>query len=60
MVKFVLAGGVYRCGGCEGLYLFSRFFFFFLSAVKADFFNREQCICVLFIDSQISFLSIFY
>ena len=30
------------------------FFFFSLSAVKTDFFNREQCICVLFTDPQIS------
>ena len=30
------------------------FIFFLLSAVKANFFNREQCICALFTDPQIS------
>ena len=41
---------------------FSLFFFFFflLSAIKADFFNREQCICVLFTDPQISLLINFF
>ena len=35
-------------------------FNFFLSAVKADFFNREQCICELFTDSQISLFINFF
>ena len=39
---------------------FSLFFFFLLSAIKADFFNREQCICVLFTDPQISLLINFF
>ena len=40
---------------------FSFFFFFFLlSAVKADFFNREQCICALFTNPQISLFINFF
>ena len=35
-------------------------FFFLLSAIKADFFNREQCICELFTDSQISLFINFF
>ena len=41
---------------------FSLFFFFFflLSAVKADFFNRGQCICALLTDPQISLFINFF
>ena len=35
-------------------------FFFLLSAVNADFFNREQCICALFTDPQISLFINFF
>ena len=34
--------------------------FFLLSAVKADFFNREQCICALFTNPQISLFINFF
>ena len=36
------------------------FLLFFLSAVNVDFFNHEQCIRVLFIDSQISLFINFF
>ena len=36
------------------------FFFFLLLAVKADFFNREQCICALFTNPQISLFINFF
>ena len=36
------------------------FFFFLLSAVNADFFNREQCIRALFMDPQISLFINFF
>ena len=36
------------------------FFFFWLSAVNADFFNREQCIRALFMDPQISIFINFF
>ena len=41
---------------------FSLFFFLFflLSAIKADFFNRGQCICALFTDPQISLFINFF
>ena len=62
------------CGGCVLGYVwfarfasttgrktcFSHFFFFLLSAVKADFFNRKQCICALFMDPQISLFINFF
>ena len=38
----------------------SAFFFFLLSTVKADFFNHEQCIRVLFTDPQISLFINFF
>ena len=36
------------------------FFFFLLSAIKVDFFNCEQCICVLFMGPQISLFINFF
>ena len=47
---------------CLGAKRVSTFFFFFflLSAVKADFFNHEQCIRVLFTDPQISLFINFF
>ena len=44
---------------CVSVFFFS-FFFFLLSAIKADFFNRKQCICALFTDPQISLFINFF
>ena len=39
---------------------FHLFIYFLLLAIKADFFNREQCIRALFIDPQISLFINFF
>ena len=63
LVTFLLFRLCLVCAFCVHAWAqnaFQPFFFFLLSAIKVDFFNCVQCICVLFMGPQISLFINFF